>query len=239
MAELSDSPGHIALAESLSRITGELNLDGLTELSDGSAEWISRSKADCLRLSGLTNLSDKAIESLCRFNGTLHTSVTNPSILGLTNVLREAEEVWHTRYSYSVGGVVPISVDFMDAYLEQYKFDEGGFFKSNSFFVDKEELNNTFLVPTIEVEGFGPLGFPLNDVAGKAIIQSLQEVRKSTPAIASRAPFGRGTETVMDLSVRKTWQITADKLSLPEWFTERVEKLLVTHVVQGLVRDFG
>jgi hypothetical protein len=56
-------PGHIALAERLSKHEGDLNLNGLTELSDAAAESLSKHEGE-LYLSCLTSLSDAGAESL-------------------------------------------------------------------------------------------------------------------------------------------------------------------------------
>ena len=56
-------------AKSLSKLKlTELNLNGLTELSDAAAESLSKHKGD-LNLRGLTELSDKAAESFSEYEG--------------------------------------------------------------------------------------------------------------------------------------------------------------------------
>ena len=56
-------------ADVLSKHKGELNLNGLTELSDAVAESLSKFEGDYLQLDGLTELSDAAAESLSKFKG--------------------------------------------------------------------------------------------------------------------------------------------------------------------------
>ena len=51
-------------------------------------------------------------------------------------------------------------------------------------------------MPRIEVEGAGVLSFPVPAAQAATLIQH-----------AARAPFGRGEETILDLSVRKVWQL--------------------------------
>ena len=67
LTSLPDGPGHIALAESLSK-QGLLTLYGLTSLSDAAAESLSNHKGE-IDLHGLTALSDAAAESLSNHKG--------------------------------------------------------------------------------------------------------------------------------------------------------------------------
>ena len=83
LTSLSYGPGHIALAERLSK-QERLLLDGLTSLSDAAAESLSNHKGH-LCLSGLTSLSDAAAESLSKHEGTLNLS-------GLTELSDAAAE---------------------------------------------------------------------------------------------------------------------------------------------------
>ena len=74
--------------------------------------------------------------------------------------------------------------------------------------------------PGIVIEKTGSVGLPLSDRDAKAIIE-----------VSHRAPFGRGSETVVDTDVRKTWELNADQFQLvnPAWqetlgnITERVQ----------------
>ena len=71
LTQLSETAGHIALAESLSENVdddGELILDGLTSLSDAAAESLSKCQTG-LSLTGLTSLSDATAESLSKHKG--------------------------------------------------------------------------------------------------------------------------------------------------------------------------
>ena len=58
-------------------------------------------------------------------------------------------------------------------------------------------------MPKIEVEGVGVLSFPVPPTQIAALIQQ-----------ATRAPYGRGEETILDESVRKVWQLPADRVNL-------------------------
>jgi predicted 2-oxoglutarate/Fe(II)-dependent dioxygenase YbiX len=57
--------------------------------------------------------------------------------------------------------------------------------------------------PSLEVEGVGPIALPLLPIQAKQLI-----------AVAQRAPYGRGQDTVVDTQVRRTWQIGADRVRI-------------------------
>lgn len=67
-----------------------------------------------------------------------------------------------------------------------------------------------FLFPGLQIDGIGELSYPINDVQAKALI-----------SIAHKAPFGKGSETVLDNKVRSAWEINADKLTFhgKQWAT--------------------
>jgi hypothetical protein len=58
-------------------------------------------------------------------------------------------------------------------------------------------------MPKVEVEGVGTLSFPVLETQIQQLIQQ-----------ATRAPYGRGEETILDESVRKVWQLPADKVCI-------------------------
>ena len=58
-------------------------------------------------------------------------------------------------------------------------------------------------VPLIEVEGIGQIALPLLPAQAAQLI-----------AAAERAPYGRGADTLVDTSVRRTWQISADRVRI-------------------------
>lgn len=58
-------------------------------------------------------------------------------------------------------------------------------------------------MPQVEVEGAGMLSFPLPDAQIAAIVRR-----------AERAPYGSGSETIVDTSVRKVWQIAPGKVQI-------------------------
>lgn len=56
-------------------------------------------------------------------------------------------------------------------------------------------------LPALEVEGVGPLSFPLPPEQARRLIE-----------VAERAPYGRGPDTLVDPAVRRAWQIAPDRL---------------------------
>jgi predicted 2-oxoglutarate/Fe(II)-dependent dioxygenase YbiX len=64
------------------------------------------------------------------------------------------------------------------------------------------------ILPGLHVKGVGHIGLPLTEHQAKALI-----------ALSEPAPFGRGEETIVDMDVRKSWQISAEDFALgnPQW----------------------
>jgi predicted 2-oxoglutarate/Fe(II)-dependent dioxygenase YbiX len=60
-----------------------------------------------------------------------------------------------------------------------------------------------FLAPRLVVEGVGQIALPLLPVQAEQLI-----------AVAKRAPYGRGAATIVDTSVRRTWQIGPNQVRL-------------------------
>ena len=91
----------------------------------------------------------------------------------------------------------------------------GSFLTSGSF---KSGIN-----PGLEVPSAGPIGLPLSVEAAKKIIQA-----------SHISPYGKGNETLVDESVRKSWELNTDQFSLknPAW-TEQIDTLL-QEAVSGL-----
>lgn len=75
--------------------------------------------------------------------------------------------------------------------------------------------------PGLKVDGVGLLGFPLPPEQDAAI-----------KAQARRAPFGRGTQTVLDPAVRQTWQLEPTQFAL----TNPGETCGAVQLVQGRCR---
>ena len=57
--------------------------------------------------------------------------------------------------------------------------------------------------PSLTVEGIGPVALPLLPMQAEQLV-----------AVAERAPYGKGKETLVDTEVRRTWQIGADKVRI-------------------------
>jgi len=78
-------------------------------------------------------------------------------------------------------------------------------------------------MPAIDVDGVGRIAFPLPDAQATQLI-----------AIAEAAPHGRGEKTVVDRDVRRTWQISPDKIRIGGRHWEQTLKDLVDDASQGL-----
>jgi len=59
------------------------------------------------------------------------------------------------------------------------------------------------IMPTITVEGVGRLSFPVPEEQTQLMIST-----------ANRAPFGRGEHTVLDLKVRRVWQLPREAVAI-------------------------
>ncbi|TAL51010.1 MAG: 2OG-Fe(II) oxygenase, partial [Methylovulum sp.] len=57
--------------------------------------------------------------------------------------------------------------------------------------------------PLVEVDGVGRVALPLLPLQIEQLV-----------AVAERAPYGRGQETLVDTEVRRTWQIDASRVTL-------------------------
>ena len=58
-------------------------------------------------------------------------------------------------------------------------------------------------MPKVEVDGAGLLSFPVPEAQVRALIEA-----------AERAPYGRGTDTLVDTSIRDCWQIDPVRIRL-------------------------
>ena len=72
-------------------------------------------------------------------------------------------------------------------------------------------------MPELRVDGVGRIAFPVLPMQSVSMIQ----------AVAEKAPYGKGAETLLDESVRKVWQISPEKIILQgaKWDTG-IQKLL-------------
>jgi hypothetical protein len=72
--------------------------------------------------------------------------------------------------------------------------------KGSGKFVSMQTME--FVFPGMEVAGAGEMAYPINEAQAKALIQ-----------VAHKAPFGKGSETIVDNKVRSGWEIDADNIS--------------------------
>lgn len=82
---------------------------------------------------------------------------------------------------------------------------------------------DSFVNPGISVDPIGIVRLPLSEKDAGILVQASQ-----------KAPFGKGNQTLVDESVRKTWQIDAKKIQLlnPSW--QRCLDQIVAHVAEEL-----
>jgi hypothetical protein len=78
------------------------------------------------------------------------------------------------------------------------------------------------VLPGLEVEGMGSIGLPLTVVQARALRRRCE-----------RAPYGKGTETLVDTRVRRVWRLAPSRFAL----THRV--LGLCHRGQGRRRLEG
>ena len=80
-----------------------------------------------------------------------------------------------------------------------------------------------FPMPRIEVEGVGPIALPFIPAQAKQLIKA-----------ASRAPYGRGSETVVDTKVRRTWQIEGVRVTIGGKHWPKTLAGIVARAAEGL-----
>jgi predicted 2-oxoglutarate/Fe(II)-dependent dioxygenase YbiX len=79
------------------------------------------------------------------------------------------------------------------------------------------------LAPGLSIDGFGPIALPLLPMQAEQII-----------ATAERAPYGRGEETITDITVRRTWQVGADRVRISGKHWPTTLQAIVTRVAETL-----
>jgi predicted 2-oxoglutarate/Fe(II)-dependent dioxygenase YbiX len=79
------------------------------------------------------------------------------------------------------------------------------------------------LLPRLAVHGVGPIAFPLLPTQAEQLI-----------AVAQRAPYGRGGETLVDTVIRRTWQIGADQVRIEGKSWTRTLESVVARATAGL-----
>jgi len=78
------------------------------------------------------------------------------------------------------------------------------------------QIDATIGIPAVWVTGVGRIGYPLCTQQSAALV-----------AVATQAPFGRGTETVVDVDVRKVWQIDTNLITIHDtWMKTALPKIV-------------
>jgi hypothetical protein len=77
--------------------------------------------------------------------------------------------------------------------------------------------------PRLTVEGVGQIALPLLPVQAEQLI-----------AVAERAPYGRGADTILDTDVRRTWQIGPDRVRIDGKHWQATLDRAVAMAAQGL-----
>lgn len=77
--------------------------------------------------------------------------------------------------------------------------------------------------PGLYVNDLGSIGLPLSDRDAKELIK-----------VCHRAPFGKGSDTFVDVNVRKTWELNPSQFSLRNSQWQAVVSGLVASAAQGL-----
>ncbi len=78
-------------------------------------------------------------------------------------------------------------------------------------------------MPAIEVDGVGMLAWPLPSMQAEALARA-----------AERAPYGRGAETLVDVDVRRCWQLGPERLTVDDPGWEGTIAGVVDEVRRGL-----
>jgi predicted 2-oxoglutarate/Fe(II)-dependent dioxygenase YbiX len=78
-------------------------------------------------------------------------------------------------------------------------------------------------LPRLSVQGVGAVALPLLPLQAEQLI-----------AVADRAPYGRGAQTLVDTSVRRTWQIGAERVRIEGASWARTLQAIVERVAEGL-----
>ena len=81
-----------------------------------------------------------------------------------------------------------------------------------------------FVLPGLNVEGAGEISFPIDEMQVERLKQS-----------AKKAPFGKGSETLLDTDVRNSWEIDAEKMHFdnPAW------QDFLSEIIDNVQTDLG
>jgi hypothetical protein len=94
--------------------------------------------------------------------------------------------------------------------------------KSSGSFMTQKSLASG-VIPGLHVPGVGAIGLPITTENAKAMIQS-----------SRMSPYGKGTETLVNESVRKSWQLDANQFSLKNPLWEEQLKIFRDQAITGL-----
>ncbi len=83
---------------------------------------------------------------------------------------------------------------------------------------------NDFVFPDITINTVGELSFPINEIQAKSII-----------SIAKKAPFGMGSETIIDTQIRSAWEIDAKEIN----FTGKQWETFLKNAIKKTKVDLG
>lgn len=83
---------------------------------------------------------------------------------------------------------------------------------------------NDFCIPKMSVKKLDEIAFPLNKIQIQALI-----------SIAHKAPFGKGSETILDPNVRNCWEIDASQIE----FEDNNWKNLIDKTITKIKPDLG
>lgn len=83
-------------------------------------------------------------------------------------------------------------------------------------------------MPHLVVDGIGTIALPLLPIQAQSLI-----------ALAERAPYGRGADTLVDATVRRCWQLAPDLLASAPLERQRVWKKTLAKLVRRACRGLG
>ena len=113
---------------------------------------------------------------------------------------------------------------------EEREFDADAF--RRNLFLELENVGNGSFAtsgflpainPGLSIAGLGKVGLPLSDRDAAELCR-----------ICHQAPFGKGSETFVDTSVRKTWELNADQVAFRNPFWRKIEEQAVANATEQL-----
>lgn len=81
---------------------------------------------------------------------------------------------------------------------------------------------HSYVNPGLHIEGLGRIGLPISSPECQRMI-----------TMARKAPFGKGSETIVDQSVRKTWEIDGSLITMQhpgykDWLDRTLKEVVAT-----------